>query len=59
MKKLVLAILVVTTIAEKGIAQDKQSSLSYNEAYELINEDGCKLELLSPEFKRNKELISL
>lgn len=59
MKKLVLAILVLSSFTEKSTAQDKQLSLSYDEAYELINEDGCKLELLSLELKRNKAIVKI
>jgi hypothetical protein len=59
MKKLILAILLTSSFTDKSTAQDKQLSLSYDVAYELINEDGCKLELLSPEFKRNKAIVKI
>ena len=59
MKKLVLAILVLIAIPQKSTAQDSKSSYAYEQAYDLIEKDGCKLESLSMDLKKNKDLVKL
>lgn len=43
MKKLVLAILIVCAFTEKSTAQNSKYSYTYEQAYDLIKNNGCQL----------------